>query len=231
MKIGWANDEWSATAQYPIMEMTSYPTGVYDPSLHNNDTTWVAIHGKLAVTNSVDLIGGITVQGATTLESDLSINDGASSNVFQVQAETGDTDIQGDLQVFGATTLENTKINNLFGFVENMTTLAGATGAVTHDTDTASVFYHSAIASDFTANFTNVPTTNGKAHSYVLVLDQGGTAYIPTNVSVNGASQTINWQDGLVPSGNANEYDVVGFTVLRDGGGNWIVFGSLTNFS
>ena len=231
LKIGWANDEWSATAQYPIMEMTSYPTGVYDSSLHNNDTTWVAIHGKLAVTNSVDLIGGITVQGATTLESDLSINDGASSNVFQVQAETGDTDIQGDLQVFGATTLENTKINNLFGFVENMTTLAGATGVVDHDTDTASVFYHSAISNDFTANFTNVPTTNGKAHSYVLVLDQSTVARLPTNVSVNGVSQTINWQDGLVPSGNANEYDVVGFTVLRDGGGNWIVFGSLTNFS
>ena len=112
---------------------------------------------------------------------------------------------------------------------EKLNALTGATGVVEHNLNNGSVFYHSSAVANFTANFTNVPTTDDRTISVVLILAQGVTAYIPTAVQIGGAAQTINWQGAVTPSGNANQIDTVSFTLIRTGAA-WTVIGSLTTY-
>ena len=112
---------------------------------------------------------------------------------------------------------------------EKLTTLTGATGVVEHDLDNGAVFNHTTLAADFTANFTNVPTTADRTTSIVLVLNQGVTPYIPTVLQIGGVTQNINWQGAATPSGNASQVDIVSFTLIRTGAA-WTVIGSLTTY-
>lgn len=113
---------------------------------------------------------------------------------------------------------------------EVLNTKTGATGPVTHDFSTGAIWYHSSISADFTANFTNIPTTADRAISVVLVLDQGATGYLSNAVEIDGAAQTINWSNGVAPSATDNAIDIVSFTLIRTGA-SWTVLGSLTSHS
>lgn len=125
------------------------------------------------------------------------------------------------LTLTGTTTLQQT--------VEVLNNLSGATGVVAHDYSTGAIFNHVSIQGNFTANFTNIPTTNNRTISVVLILNQSGTARIPTAVQIGGVSQTINWQDSSQPAGNPNQIDIVSFTFRRVSD-TWTVFGSLTTY-
>jgi len=105
----------------------------------------------------------------------------------------------------------------------------GATSIVDHSLAIASVWRHTSIAANFTANFTNVPTTDNRVIGVALVLVQGASAYMPTAVTIAGSSTTINWEDGTTPTGNANKTDMVTFALIRTGGA-WSVIGSLTSY-
>lgn len=126
-----------------------------------------------------------------------------------------------NLTVTGLTTSQLTS--------EIIATKTGATGVVTHDVTTSSVFYHSGVASDFTANFTNFPALNNRATVVILVIAQGATAYIPSAVQIDGVSQTINWGGGAVPVGYPAKKDMVSFTFIKTGGA-WTVFGQLATY-
>lgn len=135
----------------------------------------------------------------------------------------GNISITGNLTVSGLTTLAET--------TEVTSDLTGATGVVVHNLDNGAVFDHTSLAADFTANFTNVPTTTNRTISVVLILSQGATAYIPTAVQIDGAAQTILWQGGSAPTGTASGTDVIGFTLIRSSGGAWKVVGSATGYA
>jgi len=122
----------------------------------------------------------------------------------------------------GTTTLQQT--------TEIIDTKTGATGTVTHDFSTGSIWFHSTIAANFTANFTNVPTTNNRAITVALILDQGATAYIPNAIQIDGVAQTIQWSGGSVPSGTNNYTDIVNFTLIRSASA-WTVLGSLGTYN
>ena len=113
--------------------------------------------------------------------------------------------------------------------VEVLNTKTGATGTVNHDYSTGAIWYHTSLADNFTANFTNVPTTASRAISIVLVLIQGATPYVPNVLQIDGTPVTINWLAGLTPSGNASKKDIVSFTFTRIAS-SWTVFGSLSSF-
>jgi hypothetical protein len=125
------------------------------------------------------------------------------------------------ISLTGTTTLQQT--------AEVLTTKTGATGVVDHDCSTGVVFSHSTIADNFAANFTNVPTTNSRTTSVVLILNQSGVARLPTAMQINGLTQTINWQGGSIPSGNPAQIDIVSFTMIRISD-VWTVIGSLTTY-
>jgi hypothetical protein len=126
-----------------------------------------------------------------------------------------------DVTLTGTTTLQQS--------TEILNTKSSASGTVTHDFSTGSIWYHNNISANFTANFTNIPTTNNRTIVVTLILGQGGTAYIPNAVQINSSSVTINWLGGEQPSGTTSGYDIVSFTLIRVSS-TWVVLGSLTSY-
>jgi hypothetical protein len=109
-----------------------------------------------------------------------------------------------------------------------LNTITGATGIVTHDIATAgNTFYHTGVVNNFTANFTNVPTTNNRNRTVSLIIAQANPAWIPSVVQIDGVTQTLNWADGLVPAGNIGNFDIVTFNLIRLNN-SWTVTGLLS---
>jgi hypothetical protein len=121
----------------------------------------------------------------------------------------------------GTTTIQQT--------MEVVNTLNASTGVVEHNFTFGAVWVHTNISANFTANFTNFNTTDNRVISIALVLVQGATPRIPSAVQIGGANQTINWQAGAVPTGNANKIDIVNFTFIRNNG-TLRLTGSLSTF-
>lgn len=143
-------------------------------------------------TGATGLTGNVGPQGATG-----------------IQGSTGATGAQGNTGLQGATgSTPSLAIEVLFP-------LTSATGVVTHDYNNGGLFLHTAVAANFTANFTNVPTTDNRAINFTLVIYQGATPYYPSAVQIDGVAQTILWFDNTTPSVVANKTDIFSFTLLR----------------
>ena len=125
------------------------------------------------------------------------------------------------LTVSGAATFQQS--------TEVLNAITSATGTVTHDFSTGAIWYHSSIAANFTANFTNVSTTNNRTIVITLFLSQGATAYIPNAVQIAGTAQTIKWAGGSAPTGNASKVDQVSFTLIQVASA-WVVLGILSTY-
>lgn len=151
---------------------------------------------------------------------------GATGSTGPIGA-TGATGLQGSTGPQGSTGATGVPPNLI---LEASNTISGATGTVVHSYTVAGIFIHSSIASNFTANFTNVPTTAGGVVSFSLILLQGLTAYYPNAVQIDGVNQTINWVDGAAPTPAANRKEVVSFTLIRNGGA-WVVLGNMSSYS
>jgi hypothetical protein len=139
---------------------------------------------------------------------------------------------------YGITDAANTSAETTFtadvkfdtGVEEAFGTLTGSTGVVAHDCDNGHVFYHTGAAGDITANFTNLGLTAEYATNLTVIINQGATPYEVTAVQIGGAAQTINWQGGSAPTGNANGIDSFSFTILNDGG-TYVVLGQMVDFT
>jgi len=139
---------------------------------------------------------------------------------------------------YGITDAANTSAETTFtadvkfdtGVEEAFGTLTGSTGVVAHDCDNGHVFYHTGAAGDITANFTNLGLTAEYATNLTVIINQGATPYEVTAVQIGGAAQTINWQGGSAPTGNANGIDSFSFTILNDGG-SYVVLGQMVDFT
>jgi hypothetical protein len=100
---------------------------------------------------------------------------------------------------------------------ETLNTKTGATGTVVHDFSTGAIFYHSSISANFTANFTNMPTTADKAYAITLLLNQGVAGYYPNAVQVNGNAVTLRWANNTAPTASTSKIDTVTFTLFYTG--------------
>jgi hypothetical protein len=105
----------------------------------------------------------------------------------------------------------------------------GATGTVAHDISTGATFYHTSPAANFTANFTNVSTTDNRAIVAALIVVQGSTPYVPTAVQIDGSAQTIKWITSTAPTGTASKTEIFSFTLLRTSSA-WSVLGQYSNY-
>jgi hypothetical protein len=148
------------------------------------------------------------------------INSSYTSNLFSV-SDAGDVNTFGNLSVGGQTTLGTTS--------EKVTISSGGTGSVTYDTITNSVFYVNGPTGNITANFTNVPTTTSRTTSVTIVMSQSATARIVEALQINSTSSTINWANKTKPTGNANQYDIFGFSLIRSGS-TWITLGQMSTY-
>ena len=163
---------------------------------------------------------GITVTPAVTMSSDLTVeNNLVVDNAIQ----------SANLTVSGTTTANGIAVFEQ-GVIEGFSSLASATGTVAHNCANGHIFRHTGISADFTANFTNLGITDDHGTMVSLILVQGGTAYIPTAVQIDGAAQTILWQGGSAPSGTASGTDIVSFSITQSAGTR-TVLGQLTSYS
>jgi hypothetical protein len=108
--------------------------------------------------------------------------------------------------------------------------VVGASGIVNQNFAAGSVFFHSSMTSDFVVNIVSVPTTDNKALTVTLVLNQGSVGRIPTAVQINSLSQVLRWIGNITPVASTNKIDVVTFSILRTSG-TWYVLGQLTQYA
>lgn len=208
-------------------------------------------YGSSATTNTTKVIGGDGTIYPTAGSGTAGIifpndpggggGDGASIKYYAVSGErtvleikttndadddviinsSGVTQVVNNFQVSGSTIIK--------GISEAFSALSGASGVVTHNCSDGTIFYHTSPAANFTVNLTNLKCDSGYGTSATLIVTQGATAYIPNALQIGGATQTINWQGGSIPTGSANKKDIVSFSILNNSG-TYVVFGQLATF-
>ena len=171
-------------------------------------------------------LGNVTNESKATMFASPTFT-GTVAGVTATHVGLGNVTNESKTTMFASPTFTGTV--TLQQLTEVLNTKTSATGTVAHDLSTGVIFYHSSISANFTANFTNVPTTNDRTLAVVLVLNQGATAYLPTAVQIDGVAQTILWQGTVLPVGTASRVNVVSFTLVRTGSA-WTVIGALTRY-
>ena len=208
-----AFDLAAVTGSHPFLIQTSggvnYDTGLVHVSTAGVVSTGTNAQGKTSGTLYWKIPNSIT----GNYKYRCSVHSGMAG-VIVIQSPTSPT-------FTGTVTLQQS--------TEVLNTKTAATGTVAHDLSTGAIFYHSSISANFTANFTNVPTTDNRTLAVVLVLSQGATARIPSAVQIDSVAQTIRWQGAVLPVGTASRVDVVSFTLIRTGSA-WTVIGALTTY-
>ena len=207
------------------------------------------IAGEIASKSNIQdpIFFGTVTTDSITIDNNVISTNATNANIVLDPSGTGNVTVQSNLVVTGVTytntiapTISGVNIQGSTSFTagvvnfqtvsQTIVPLTGATGVVTHNLSNGAVFFHSSISANFTANFTNVPTTDDRGIGVALVLDQGGTGYLPTAVQIDGASVTLRWAYNVVPTPSTNQVDTVSFTLIRTGA-TWYVIGQHTNFA
>jgi hypothetical protein len=188
--------------------------------------------GNITATGNIS-VGNITATGTvnasnfvgngsqlTSIATAVSVTANAQPNITSIGSLIGLT-VSGNATINGWLTLQES--------TEVLNTKAGSNGIVIHDLSTGSTFYHTVPISSFTANFTNVPTTENRTIVVALLIVQGATPYIPATVQIDGVAQVIRWSNSTAPTGTASKTDIIAFTLLRVSGG-WNVYGQYSNY-
>lgn len=165
----------------------------------------------------------LTVAGNIT-GSNIAVNGGnitTTSTTLFVGGATTTGSFQGAIAVDGRTTLSAVS--------EKMVPSVGGTGTVSYDLSLANIFYANNPTGDITANFISVPTSNNRVITPTIILSQSATARIVSAVQIDSSPATINWANGVTPTGNANKQDVFGFSLIRSGSA-WKVLGQMTSY-
>lgn len=187
----------------------------------------------------VDVLGGQWIQPETrpigVLESEepqLQVASIQEFGILRVDGTTIEIDEEGVISTNPSSDFSNpTFLGISTSYVNSsvLNTLTGASGVVTHNVATSgTTFYHVDAANNFTANFTNMPTTNNQSTTLTLIIEQDAIPYIANAVQINGSAISINWAGGEEPSGTANNIDIISFIALRINN-EWSVAGALAS--
>lgn len=107
-------------------------------------------------------------------------------------------------------------------------TVSGS-GPVNYNWINGDIFYVSGMTASFTANITNLPTTANKHYTIVFYLNQGASAYYVNSLTIGGASTTILWAGGFVPTPAPNRIESQTFNLFYTGSA-WKVMAHYTTF-
>ena len=213
-------------------DLTSKPTTIAGYGITDALTAGGALTGSSLDTNTIQTSSGNLAISADNYVQINSDNDG--------QIEIGTASGQGNVLIGNETNGTQVSIfgemfirerARLFkGAEEQFETLTGSTGVTTMDCANGHIHYLTGASGDITANFTNLGLTAEYATNLTVIINQGATPYEVTAVQIGGAAQTINWQGGSAPTGNANGIDSFSFTILNDGG-SYVVLGQMVDFT
>lgn len=84
----------------------------------------------------------------------------------------------------------------------------------TADSSGQIIYYSGDITGDWTIDMLELDLGVGQATSIRVIVNQTSTAGLPTQIKIDGISQTVKWRGGLEPTGNVNQVDVVVFSVV-----------------
>jgi hypothetical protein len=72
----------------------------------------------------------------------------------------------------------------------------------------------------------------GQSVTCTLLVTNGGTAYYPTTIQIDGSTVTPKWQTGTAPTaGNANSVDVYTFAIVKTANLTYTVLASQVKFA
>jgi len=209
----------NTTGTYANSAFTQANTGVTNSAIADSKavTAGSYANSSFAVANSASLYAnGAFIKANSAYAAVNAITTSIqSANVVASSVYTG------NLFVTGWTTLTET--------TELLTTKTGGTGTVVHDLNDGTIFYHSSIAANMTANFTNVPTTNERTTSVALILEQGASPFHASVVQIDGTPQTIKWLNNQTPTLYPNKTQIETFTLIRVGNA-WVVTGQMATY-
>lgn len=157
--------------------------------------------------------GGVVISdGATGLESSSSLK--MIGNTFSVYSE---------ISLLNTTNLQQT--------TEVITDSFNATASyLSYNFSNGSIWYHATASTNFSINFTNLPTINSRVITSTIMINQGLTAYSISSLQINGVTQSIRWANGSTPSATASRVSIYGFTFIRTESIWKHVFGQMNNF-
>jgi hypothetical protein len=113
---------------------------------------------------------------------------------------------------------------------EVLNSQVNATSSVlVYDFSTSQNWYHSTIDQNFNANFINLPLTNDRIIKAKIIIPQGATAYGPSNLLIDGITQSIRWKSGTY-SLTPNNLDIIDFNFVRTGNFWYQVYGEINTF-
>jgi len=226
-------------------DLTSKPTtlagyGITDAltlggALTGSSLEAVAVGAGVADGNDLTITGGDATEINST-GGDANITGGSGAltsgnvNIGTTQTVAVSIGASGVGTSIGGTLTANGNAIFNTGVQEKFATLTGSTGVTAMDCDNGQVFYLTGAAGDITANFTNLGLTAEYGTNVTVIINQGATPYEVTAVQIGGSAQTIEWQGGSAPTGNANGIDSFSFTILRDGG-SYVVLGQMVDFT
>lgn len=215
-------DQWYSTTQDILYEYLNVGT----------TNVWVDITSSSVSTNKV-LAGGSNNQ----IQFNSNTNFSASPNLtFNATTNT--------LQVIGSLTSNNISYTNVLTTksILETATLNGSAPASTENFDVltnAVVYYTASASTNFTLNVRGNSTTSldsimstGSSITVALLVTNGGTAYYPNVIQIDGTTVTPKWQGGTaISGGNTSAVDVYSFSIVKTGSATYTVLGSQTKFA
>ena len=192
------------------------------------------------VTFSVGSLGGsgsVQISAPTTQSTNTVLN-------LPVVTTTPDTLISAT----ATATLTNKTITGPYESVGISATALSGSVAASIAISTNAVYYYTANpTATWALNITNAPTTTGQSATVAILVNNGATAYLPSNITVNtvqaGASSSVlpvqgatnnsitsYYQSGVSWAADASTLDVYTITIICTGSSAWTLLLGLTKF-
>ena len=232
--ITWtsSNNSWNLSENLNLASAKAY-------YINNQNVINSTTLGSTVVNSSLTSVGTLT---GLTSSGVVNVNNGTASTAINNGALVvsggvgigGALNVGGVLNIGGGITVSgpidlSTNIFTIGPVSEKLFSISGAIFSVTHDWSQYTIFYHTSVAGNFIPDFINVPLTSNRTISAVLIIEQGTTPYVPTDVKINSVVQNLKWQTGSAPIGTTNGVDVVTFSMFRVGA-SWTVLAQLVSF-
>jgi len=175
----------------------------------------------------------IDISPANYKANTFTINDPIQNGILFSDGSENNLNTSSDITFDGLTFSVNTdivlggqtKIQQVVEKISNTT----SSSEIEYNFNTSSIWYHNDLSSDFTASISNVPISDSII-TFNIVIEQSATAYLPTDVKINGSSYTIYWNAGSLPTGTPDFIDIIGLSILQFNG-DIKVLGQVSSYS
>jgi hypothetical protein len=210
----------------------TYLTGTLTTAAQPNITS-VGTLSSLTVTGNISA-GNLTLTGSISDSAQLDILTTASSaNIVLTPNGSGNVNTPANLTVTGNVTASGITANNTLTIqqVAEKVKVNASTGSGNFalDYSTGSTLLLGGLSGNINLVISNLPSSSNISIVTTVVITQGGTPYIPSNVYVGASLATILWSGGTVPTGTASKTEAFSFALLNNSG-TWTVLGQNSSY-